>query len=493
MADLELADGALTYDEIVDMLAYSGAPGVNVKWFGATGNGSTDDTVNIQRAVNWNSITIAVTAESTSATDILTFGANLTPAFKARIDAASNVNVTNVTDGATITTYAKVVSTTATTVTITADFIVGTVAIGDEIRFDFPHRGVIYFPPGTYKITSPGINLNYDGEQNIILRGHGNLSELTGSFSGYILDRSNENPTGAVRIIEALKITNTHATGGAIRFNGAVGGILRDLHISAVNHQAIFTRGGGPNTIQDVVLLGSDVVGSVGIFANGAISVLGCDITHFAHGIRHCSTGLTAIGNRFEVNNVGIMLGMDEDGVNETTTGGIISGGSMEANTIDIDMNACTAVSITGTTMGNGGAGTGFGGANPTRGIYCHGGANCFIAGVSIGGYRTVAGIDAHNQGGLQIGTYVINITGGGGSAITTDAAAPEVVTIFGLFPACTVTNLPDPAVYNQHTFTVTDADSTTASPTTAVVGGSTNRVNVHSRNDGGTWKWVIF
>src|SRR6266568_575809 len=57
------------------------------------------------------------------------------------------------------------------------------------------NRGTIYFPPGTYKVTS-AITFNYNGALSIRFRGEIGLSTITGNFAGYILDRNlTFNPT----------------------------------------------------------------------------------------------------------------------------------------------------------------------------------------------------------------------------------------------------------------------------------------------------------
>src|SRR5262249_16217664 len=90
-------------------------------------------------------------------------------------------------------------------------------------------RRVIFFPPGTYGVTSP-ITHNLNGEQSIVFQGVGRLSTIVGNFAGYILDRNlaTFNPGGGIRVIQNLNIANAHPAGGGIRLGSVVGGAIRD-------------------------------------------------------------------------------------------------------------------------------------------------------------------------------------------------------------------------------------------------------------------------
>ena len=97
------------------------------------------------------------------------------------------------------------------------------------------NRGVIFFPPGIYNLTSP-ITFNYGGELSIIFRGVAGLSKIGGNFNGYLLDRLGDLPTGptsGTRIIETLSFENSHPTGGAVRIQRSIGVKVRDCRFSA--------------------------------------------------------------------------------------------------------------------------------------------------------------------------------------------------------------------------------------------------------------------
>src|ERR1041385_2313286 len=79
------------------------------------------------------------------------------------------------------------------------------------------NRGTIYFPTGSYLVTSP-ITFNYDGDLSICFRGEVGVG-IGGSVNGYIFDRhlATPNNTKGGRIFERLNIVNSHASGGCIR------------------------------------------------------------------------------------------------------------------------------------------------------------------------------------------------------------------------------------------------------------------------------------
>jgi hypothetical protein len=266
------------------------------------------------------------------------------------------------------------------------------------------NRGVIFFPPGTYNITAP-ITYNYDGELSIIFRGVGRLSKLTGNFAGYILDRSNNNPTSGVRVVEFLEISNSNAAGGGVRMLGTVGGVIQNCQIgSFVGIDC--SGGGGACTVQNVVLQGSAAPGSIGILVGGDIEISACDITGFDQGIRAFRVGLSVTGCRLKGNNVGVMLGMDPNGINFQATGFFVGGSSLDSNQTGIYFQAAVGGQIAGLNIG--------GAASMNTGLKLQGGYSALVSGVSVSGAYSNAAIDASGAGGVTFISCLVNNTGGG-------------------------------------------------------------------------------
>jgi hypothetical protein len=87
--------------------------------------------------------------------------------------------------------------------------------------------GVIFFPPGCYKVIEPITFL--DNTVYYIFRGVGNSglsggtiggSCVVGNYAGFIFERDNLNTSGARVSFEHLGIRNAHASGGAIHMIG---------------------------------------------------------------------------------------------------------------------------------------------------------------------------------------------------------------------------------------------------------------------------------
>jgi hypothetical protein len=505
MADLELNTDTLgrdlTYDEIVSLLNYGPNHGINVKWFRATGDGVTDDADAINRAINWNSIEMAVTAQTVAGGTTLTFGANLTAAFAARLNAGTQVNVYNVTDPTTIRHVGSggltsfyvdnSASVGAGTLTIIQDGILdpvlGTVEVGDIIRFSFAERGRIFFPPGTYLIGEE-LTFNWNGDNHsLILTGCGDASFITGSFAGYLIDRSVQNPTTGTIVVEKLRLHNGNAAGGGVRIRGVVGGAaVRDCKISAF--KGIVCTNGNSWEVSNNKLNWSTTAGSVGIICSNGGTISNNDIVSYDEGIRHGNLGIHIFGGRIEVCNTGILLGKNEGGSNENSSGFVLSGISMES---------CIEYGIRCYECGSGaiiGVGVTANDGNGVRGIDLSGSSYVTVAASSVAGTFSTCGINADNAGGAVFISVNSSITGGGGTdwLFPSDAEKVELINCSTL-QTPTVSQLPTADPYwATRLRLVDDATTTTWSATAAVVGGGTLTVVTTCRNVAGTWTWTI-
>jgi hypothetical protein len=102
--------------------------------------------------------------------------------------------------------------------------------------------GVIFFPPGTYKVTE-AITFE-DNTVKYIFRGVGNArlsggedggSCIVGDFGGFLLDRPNLNTSGARVVIEQLGLRNHHSSGSCIRMLGVGASTISHCAIQAKN------------------------------------------------------------------------------------------------------------------------------------------------------------------------------------------------------------------------------------------------------------------
>lgn len=214
------------------------------------------------------------------------------------------------------------------------------------------NRGVIFFPQGTYKLTSSVTFSNAASVKRIAFIGVPG-AKITGSFADGLLKRAQDTPIGGVYWIEGLELENTHAAGKAIMLHSCVSGTVRncDIHGTFIG---VETFGSQSITVQDCSIIGTGAANSVGIIAGNATSVVSCDVSGYADGIRHCNVGLTVVGGRYEANTRGIVIGVDNTGSMLQSTGYALSGMSMEQNGTAIDIVSGALGGISGVSIGSG-------------------------------------------------------------------------------------------------------------------------------------------
>lgn len=224
---------------------------LNVKEFGATGNGSTDDTA----------------------------------AFNAMIAAAP-----------------------------TPPFVSGGLS-GPQGRF--------YVPEGTYKTTAPistarliDFVMQGDGPGSCII---GNFAGAMGSPTGYIIAGATAGGQKGPSVIRDLNLVNNAQTAGTGAIWMPFGtSIIESCWLKGFNAVNLSNGndGGAPSSMVRGNLFNcsanNTVAGSWAIAASNSHSLIGNDIAGFDHGIRASNTGVTILGGRFEVNNIGIALGITD-------------------------------------------------------------------------------------------------------------------------------------------------------------------------------------
>lgn len=269
------------------------------------------------------------------------------------------------------------------------------------------HDRYLYFPPGTYivgsSITLPDLRFRISGE--------GTASKIVGNFAGWVLDKVSGNTAivDGPSIIEKLWIQqlNTAAdSAGAIRWNGAVNAIVRDVRIDSYGRgiqadNAVFTF-----TIENVRLQGytSTHTGTtIGALVSGHASILHSDIVGWDEGVRANGAGLTMNGCRLEVNVIGLRLGYQVSGASDYLGRSSITGLSFEANDTSIVLNNLKDSVVSGIGMqGSTNAPSGqskygikvltplggtigpmdIGGSFDTSAVYIEGGTNAMFTGI---------------------------------------------------------------------------------------------------------------
>lgn len=395
----------------------------NVMDFGATGDGTTDDTAAIQAAINWTS------------------GAN---------------------------------------------------------------RGTIYFPPGSYKVTT-SLTFNYAGALSIIFRGDGQASRIVGTVNGgYIFDRHLGSPSNQAQVVfEKLHIENGSTTvgTGAVRIGSTISAMIRDCSAAGMN--PITTEDSAGNSSQNVLI--EDVIfqsqntatGSNGLTIGGSGAMFGCDLRGFNVAVRLYGTGFHMSGNRMERNNTAVLLGVDSADVNQGASGFSIIGGSFEGNWTSVDFTGtCSGFMlgpfiILGHDLNNAGVIPGVQGTQ--RGIFIR--ANTasagLITGVLAGSVMDVAAfeIDAATNRSSVLFVGCAGNSVSGPNWITPSNAYTAQFLNSNVQPIYTFAGLPSGGnVLEGDEFNI--SDSNTASwGTNVTAGGSTNRVL--TRWNGSNWTVV--
>ena len=139
-----------------------------------------------------------------------------------------------------------------------------TIAIQNAVNWTSgANRGTIFFPPGSYYISSP-IALNYNGALSIKLVGCGEASTIQANgfaSPGYIFDRSLVSPSNQAQVvIEKFFLSGyTSSGGGAIRMGSCASLAIRDCFIGGFN--GITTEDSAGNSSQNVIIENCNIHG----------------------------------------------------------------------------------------------------------------------------------------------------------------------------------------------------------------------------------------
>ena len=333
-------------------------------------------------------------------------------------------------------------------------------------------RGTVHFPLGTYRITAP---ITFEpGNLNIAFRGEPGATIL-GNFGDFLLKRSVNSPISGIHSIETLRFQNPHPTGRGIAFHSCIAAKVTNCYITA--WRGIETFNSQALTVDTCHLVCPAVSAtSVGIMAGNATTVLNCDIIAYNHGIRHQNVGLTVLGGRYEVNTVGIMIGMDENGNNFQTSGFDISGLSMEANQTGIYVGAGAAGKISACSIS--------GGVAMAYGLRLGSPQDVVVQGVSVGGPSySGAAISIEGATRTTLTSCNVNVSSGTTWNVATGLASYQLINCNHLV---TVAQLPTSATVGT-VLGVTDASATTEG--TTVAGGGSNDVAVV--RTAGVWRII--
>jgi hypothetical protein len=334
----------------------------------------------------------------------------------------------------------------------------------DAAPFSSSNRGTIYFPPCTgYLIGSPGLTFNQPIEY---IRFVGGPAGVSGSFNGFLFNRAaTGNTNQGIIVFENLLILNTHTTGSGIQFNATLGPTVRNCAIRAAD---IGIDGGDAASLTvDACTFScwatSNQDNSIGVNASNATTIINCDVIGWGKGCSLHNLGNTIIGGRWEINDIGIVLGMD-DGAGYNSDGGLVSGVSMESNITGIYIHGGHAITITGCAITHHVAGCDYG-------IHINNGYNIGIRDT------TVAGAQALDVAGIKIAGTVEDLVIENVNATLWDLSTGTIVNSLSLSGSNYTPSYADlPTTPRVGTIVpITDGNSEAIGATVSAGGGTTD------------------
>lgn len=239
--------------------------------------------------------------------------------------------------------------------------------------------GTIFFPAGTYKLTSP---IQFGGNNDIRFLGEGG-AEITGNFNGYLFESVFGGFNYSSHSFENLRMNNsntTPVTSGCIYFTAVITGLIKNCTIGTGGGIGVYQDTAQDVTLDTCVLVSDRTVGGIGFMAGNAAASINTDYVGWGTAaIQHRNIGLNVIGGRFEVSERGIVIGREASGSDSSSSCVFLSGLSMESNDIHIRVVNCNALSIQGVGMTSFNAGNEYG-------IFVTGGNGITLDAVGCGG-----------------------------------------------------------------------------------------------------------
>jgi hypothetical protein len=199
-------------------------------------------------------------------------------------------------------------------------------------------RGTIYFPLGTYKVSSP-ITYNYNGPLNITFKGEiGSI--IFGTVAGFVFDRHLGTPdySGGMIIFENISISNgsSSSTSGAIRMGSTAQGIVRECNLGG--YICFTTEDSVGNSSKNVAIEGCAFGGTYHIIIGGGGKIHCCIMSGAHVAVTAYGAGLDIAGGRSERCDTSFLLGVDSGGNAVGLSGFSIGSTSTEGCWIAYDM-----------------------------------------------------------------------------------------------------------------------------------------------------------
>jgi hypothetical protein len=284
-------------------------------------------------------------------------------------------------------------------------------------------------PPGRFVNSSP---LNLAGRSNnyigaFSLRGApGGATIIEGDISGgYLVRRVVAATTKGPSTIRDIHFINY--SGGCVSIGGLVGlnvsSCKFNSHGVMLNLAELGTT--APEDTFDVTVTGciffggppggaatADQADAIGILSHGQTSMTGNSFTALAEGVRLSGTGFSLTGGRFEVNKIGMNLGIRENGGTWLLDRAFFGGISFEANDTAIWMQHVVSSSFTGIAI-QGSAASPSGGSQYGIRMNASGGSLVTVSSTYVIGAHSVAAISALDKRAIWISVNAQNPVAG--------------------------------------------------------------------------------
>lgn len=325
--------------------------------------------------------------------------------------------------------------------------------------FDTDYRGIVYFPAGTFLISSSILfDAFNEGNENVsvFFIGEAGLSSVTGNFSDYLFKASGGFLTNVV--FDKLTLTNTNASGGGIRLGGnCTAGAIRNCEITAnqgistYNDNVTADLGSFEIAIENCVLNGSNTSGSRGILLASDGPITNCRVLNYGVGILACISAKAQhiTGCYFEHCGSAIQPGVGPDGFSASANDVVIAGCWFKNNSIAIDVSggALSFSTVSGCYI-EGTNGQAPGNTNPLFGILdgasgsSNGSNYTTWRGIVVTGQYDTAAIRIYHQSSFQGSTYTgVNASNSGAGSVW---SFPDGnIANMPLFSLCTGTGMP--------------------------------------------------
>jgi hypothetical protein len=372
-------------------------------------------------------------------------------------------------------------------------------------------RGGIYFPPGRYLITEAliptGTSPDWIQSQGRLFAHPGSVL-LKANFAGFIIDNENPDPegdppTGSFSfslIIEGIYFWNESATGGCVRLYSNMTSNIRNCHFKG--HHGLLLGGGPENghiafdslvemcTFNGIGTEGAWSANGVGCSAGHHVLVQKCNFTLWDVALTLSGAQASAIGNRFEINNIAIKNGQRNDLTTAgTNNGGVIINSSFESNKYDIWIAGASGLTIDGVqsqgdTVSH----------DSQASFYYVSGSNITVNNYATSGDYDLAGFYMAGNGPVTSGYFgciFSQCTGDQGAGVGVNVA-DHWATNSSIYFACTVAQLPT-GLYGGARRWVNNANQVygTDAIGTAITGGGAQTV-LAALDPGGTWRLAL-